>query len=624
MTSDSDSDYEPKAPRRSLRKVILSSSSESDIPEAGKGWRSKTGRRRPSEAGKGWRGSSPEEEQPAKKLKVKDRHLQKWCPVSGCRAGPQGRLAWHIKVYHPKVSAKLRRHLTRTAKPVKRKPVPTPRPEMTPTLPTLLARMAREKAKAPRAAQPQHVEPVSGTRSFPRFPNSHPEIKKFLQFLRGLDGRRKSMNESLQVATDVSKYLKYASPSSDNPNWLLLLDNRKARGYIDMLNDTGACGASGQLTKLDRLLHALRYLRLEVAADDADIKHRCDIMEERLRQWKAAIRPQKKLQEEKAMATAESDMITLEEATAVIKDKQIRLDVAAAISNVAVAGEGADTDDIKLILAFLLTLLAYRSWQRPGAVTNATLEEFGATTEAVNGGEVVHVMKVGRHKTAREGPAFITMSQSDKRLVLRYVKHVRPKCDVYGEAKVLFVSESGEPISHMNQRLQWLATKYDIRVPSCTTLRTVAATASARELNPQDRLLISSHMAHSEKVHKKYYERLQSSQQAAVAFKIRERMIEGTEMDSDESEPMPKKQESSTNKVEPPKQAPKAKQAPKVRHRREYSEKELSLIKRWIKEDLKDRPSATLAECRSFLKRHPMEGTAKNIQDKVAQLQRKL
>ena len=78
------------------------------------------------------------------------------------------------------------------------------------------------------------------------------------------------------------------------------------------------------------------------------------------------------------------------------------------------------------------------------------------------------------------------------------------------------------------------------RVASCNTLRTVAATPSARELDPQDRLLISSHMAHSEQVHK-YYERLQTSHQATVAFKIRERMIEGTETDSDESEPMPKK-----------------------------------------------------------------------------------
>ena len=210
------------------------------------------------------------------------------------------------------------------------------------------------------------------------------------------------MTESLQVATDVSKYLKYARPSSDHPNWFDLLDDRKARAYLDMLNNTGACGASGQLTKIDRLLHALRYMRLEVAVDNAGVKHRCDIMEERLGQWKAGIRPEKKLQEEKGRAAAESDidMITLEEATAV---KQIRPDVVAAISNVAGAG-GADTDDIKLILAFLLTLLAYRSWQRPGAVTNATLEEFGATTEVVSGGDAMHVMKVGRHKTAREGP----------------------------------------------------------------------------------------------------------------------------------------------------------------------------------------------------------------------------
>jgi len=50
-------------------------------------------------------------------------------------------------------------------------------------------------------------------------------------------------------------------------------------------------------------------------------------------------------------------------------------------------------------------------------------------------------------------------------------------------------------------------------------------------------------MAHSEQVHKKYYERFQTSHQATVAFKIRERMIEGTETDSDASEPMPKKQD---------------------------------------------------------------------------------
>ena len=116
------------------------------------------------------------------------------------------------------------------------------------------------------------------------------------------------------------------------------------------------------------------------------------------------------------------------------------------------------------------------------------------------------------------------------------------------------------------------------RVPSCSTLRTVAATASARELDPQDRLLISSHMVHSEQVHKKYYERLQTSHQDTVAFKIRERMIEGTETDSDESEPMPNKaRQKGTTK----------KQDKKAPHRKVfYTDKELWVIKKWASTDL--------------------------------------
>ena len=70
---------------------------------------------------------------------TKDRHRRKWCPISGCRTGPQGRLAWHIKVYHPSISGKLRRHLTRTAAKVKKPAAIITRPEGTPTLPTLLA-----------------------------------------------------------------------------------------------------------------------------------------------------------------------------------------------------------------------------------------------------------------------------------------------------------------------------------------------------------------------------------------------------------------------------------------------------------------------------------------------------
>ena len=64
--------------------------------------------------------------------------------------------------------------------------------------------------------------------------------------------------------------------------------------------------------------------------------------------------------------SCKSEGITLQEATTVIRDWQIRLDVQAAISRVKVEGEGADDEDMKLVLAYLLCLLTYRSWQTPG------------------------------------------------------------------------------------------------------------------------------------------------------------------------------------------------------------------------------------------------------------------
>ena len=52
----------------------------------------------------------------------------------------------------------------------------------------------------------------------------------------------------------MSNYLKFASPSSDNPNWLDLLDARRAREYIDLLDESGACGASGHSIKAQKRL----------------------------------------------------------------------------------------------------------------------------------------------------------------------------------------------------------------------------------------------------------------------------------------------------------------------------------------------------------------------------------
>lgn len=45
----------------------------------------------------------------------KDRHLTKYCPVAGCMAKPQQRLATHIKHYHPHIAKKARKDLAARA-----------------------------------------------------------------------------------------------------------------------------------------------------------------------------------------------------------------------------------------------------------------------------------------------------------------------------------------------------------------------------------------------------------------------------------------------------------------------------------------------------------------------------
>ena len=127
-------------------------------------------------------------------------------------------------------------------------------------------------------------------KDYARFPLDHPDVHRFLTFLQGLDGRKKSAREAKQIAIDISKFLKFTDPQSNHPNWNRVVDLTKIREYLDMLQHTGACGVSGQLTKLDRLIHATHYLNLEIAGEkDATMSLRCSRTIARIQQWKEAL-----------------------------------------------------------------------------------------------------------------------------------------------------------------------------------------------------------------------------------------------------------------------------------------------------------------------------------------------
>jgi hypothetical protein len=58
----------------------------------------------------------------------------------------------------------------------------------------------------------------------------------------------------LQIATDVSKYLRFVSPKV---TWQLMMDTKLLKRYVDHLKESGI-GVKGILTKLDRMVYGLR------------------------------------------------------------------------------------------------------------------------------------------------------------------------------------------------------------------------------------------------------------------------------------------------------------------------------------------------------------------------------
>lgn len=115
----------------------------------------------------------------------KDHHRRKYFPILGCCAGPQLRLAWHIKQQHSHIPRARRLQLTRDAQVLEHKRV-IKRPKNTPTLETLFARQGKKQS------QPSVVkvgqEQVRSTRNFPAFPKDNPKVMNFCTYLRSQTG----------------------------------------------------------------------------------------------------------------------------------------------------------------------------------------------------------------------------------------------------------------------------------------------------------------------------------------------------------------------------------------------------------------------------------------------------
>ena len=118
--------------------------------------------------------------------------------------------------------------LTNTAKIVRQAPraVGTLKPQGVSTIDALFRAEAERQQQPPKAAV-LPVVAVKGTLPDPPFPPTHPEIKKFTDYLQSYDGERKPERKAEAMVIDVSKFWEYVSP--EKVNWLHVIEPPKVR-----------------------------------------------------------------------------------------------------------------------------------------------------------------------------------------------------------------------------------------------------------------------------------------------------------------------------------------------------------------------------------------------------------
>ena len=136
-----------------------------------------------------------------------------------------------------------------------------------------------KEQQPPKAAALQ--EPSKGTRSDPRFDLEHPEMKRFTAYLQSYDGETKQEQEARSITTDVSKFLKYASP--DKVNWLAVTDPIKVRIPGEHGTKVG-CRHRRQTDQIMSIKVTPIHLP-RAATQQQELFHRCQLVAERYSKW---------------------------------------------------------------------------------------------------------------------------------------------------------------------------------------------------------------------------------------------------------------------------------------------------------------------------------------------------
>ncbi len=286
---------------------------------------------------------------------------------------------------------------------------------------------------------------------------------------------------------------------------------------MEHLNNSGI-GPDGQCTKLERFCTAINYMeRKEIVENYKKINDA-----KGLKDWKKFLRRERNKKTIQRLEKLSDQKLDIEEINRVLDNSEMWEKYNRIVRRVKKGREVTD-DELKFAMASLLISVKLSSMQRPGAVTNCTMEEYSnAIVE-----QKVTIIKVMNHKTGALGSAKLTTSGMLTRRLHEYVDFVRPLllADDYdddNDAAPLFILKGSRAIHKIGNIETYLQDKLKIIIPSSTKARKIGATVAAKNLGYAENEWICDQMSHTMAVHSKNYKATKGLEEAAKAFQAME------------------------------------------------------------------------------------------------------
>ena len=415
-----------------------------------------------------------------------------------------------------------------------------------------------------------------------QFPPDHPFLVGLKQYLTSRHGKRRSEREANQICSAVSRYLSFASPELDPQN---LYNIQKLDTYLRNMEVQGM-KASTQHAALCRLKQGLTYVNLSLDPLETVRAEKCLTL---LTNWLSTLAKEARV----AKRTHLEDMSDNPSPSFSVIDRFTTSEMMVQNLQSAVVklrkGKTVTQADLRRIMLWLAGSLLHSNAQRPGAVTNATLEEYEAATVSSVGRETYKTFLVSNHKTGTTGRAKLT---ADRNLITHldtFVTHIRPALEG-SSSKLLFPNREGKSLDHLSRHVQRLASSLRIDLPPTATATRHAAATAVADQPETERTKVAVAMSHSRRTQELYYSLKKGKRDAVEGYRVLEGCRKGEREGRDQASA------------------------------RAFTQDETEVVTDYFSLHISSGKPPAIDECREFIKQHPLQRSAKQVRDKVRNL----